>query len=124
MYEEFNQGGPSLSEAFRDERSELAELVLRIGEGLADRARGTAEPQALAEAESAVPLHARDRRRAGPGAPHQVAAAVEARRGAGGRPEVAGPQAGARRDGQGAGGRLGVARSTRLATAWSSSTPT
>ena len=57
MYEEFHQGGPGLSEAFRDERSELAELVLRIGEGLADRARGTAEPQALAEAESTVPLH-------------------------------------------------------------------
>ncbi len=32
--------------------------MLRIGEGLADRARATADPQALAEAESAVPLHA------------------------------------------------------------------
>ena len=58
MYSEFNQGGPGLTEAFRDERSELAELVLRIGEGLADRARGTADPQALAEADSTVPLHA------------------------------------------------------------------
>lgn len=58
MFEEFNRGGPELSEAFRDERMELAELVLRIGEGLADRARGTAEPKALEEAESAVPLHA------------------------------------------------------------------
>ncbi|HZW31477.1 MAG TPA: PQQ-binding-like beta-propeller repeat protein, partial [Isosphaeraceae bacterium] len=46
-------------EAFRDERADLAELVIRIGEGLADRARQTADPKALAEAESAVPLHAR-----------------------------------------------------------------
>src|SRR5262249_43602255 len=43
---------------FRDERVELAELIIRIGEGLADRARHTADPKALAEAESAVPLHA------------------------------------------------------------------
>jgi outer membrane protein assembly factor BamB len=46
-------------EAYRDERMDLAELVIRIGEGLADRARHTADPTALAEAESAVPLHAR-----------------------------------------------------------------
>jgi outer membrane protein assembly factor BamB len=46
-------------EAFRDVRSELGELVIQIGEGLADRARHTADAQALAEAESAVPLHAR-----------------------------------------------------------------
>jgi outer membrane protein assembly factor BamB len=58
MYEEFQQGGPDLSEAFLDEKTELAELVLRIGEGLADRARGVADPKALAEAESSVPLHA------------------------------------------------------------------
>src|SRR5262249_3096085 len=57
MYDEFNQGGPGLSDAFRDERNELADVVLRIGEGLADRARATAEPPALAEAESVVPLH-------------------------------------------------------------------
>ena len=44
---------------FRDEKTELAELVLRIGEGLADRAKRTVDPKALAEAESAVPLHAR-----------------------------------------------------------------
>jgi outer membrane protein assembly factor BamB len=43
---------------FRDERVELAELIIRIGEGLADRARHAADPKALAEAESAVPLHA------------------------------------------------------------------
>lgn len=58
MYDEFSQGGPELSDAFRDEKSELAELVLRIGEGLADRAKGGADPKALAEAESTVPLHA------------------------------------------------------------------
>ena len=109
MYEEFHQGGPGLSEAFRDERSELAELVIRIGEGLADRARGTAEPQALAEAESAVPLH-----REIAGEPAQALLtksrlAVQARRGPRRGPQVAGPQAGPGRDGPGAGRRLGVA---------------
>jgi outer membrane protein assembly factor BamB len=44
--------------AFRDQRVELSELVLRTGEALADRARQSADPKALAEAESAVPLHA------------------------------------------------------------------
>jgi outer membrane protein assembly factor BamB len=44
--------------AFRDERMELAELVIRIGEGLADRARQMADAKALAEADAAVPLHA------------------------------------------------------------------
>jgi outer membrane protein assembly factor BamB len=43
---------------FRDERVELADLVIRIGEGLADRARHAADEKALREAESAVPLHA------------------------------------------------------------------
>jgi outer membrane protein assembly factor BamB len=45
-------------EEFRDERAELAELVIRIGEGLADRARHAADPKTLEQAESAVPLHA------------------------------------------------------------------
>ncbi len=44
---------------FRDERMELAELVIRIGEGLADRARRSADEKSLQEAESAVSLHAR-----------------------------------------------------------------
>jgi outer membrane protein assembly factor BamB len=44
---------------FRDERVDLAELVIRIGEGLADRARRSADAKALEEAESAVPLHAK-----------------------------------------------------------------
>ncbi len=57
MMDEYGRGGRELSEAFRDEKMELGELVLRIGEGLADRARGTAEPKALAEAESSVTLH-------------------------------------------------------------------
>jgi outer membrane protein assembly factor BamB len=43
---------------FRDARVDLAELIIRAGEGLADRARHTADAKALAEAESAVPLHA------------------------------------------------------------------
>lgn len=43
---------------YRDERTELAELVIRIGEGLADRARRSADEKALGEAEAAVPLHA------------------------------------------------------------------
>ena len=45
-------------EEFRDVRPDLGELIIRIGEGLADRARHSADPKALAEAESAVPLHA------------------------------------------------------------------
>lgn len=44
---------------YRDEKTELGDLVIRIGEGLADRARRRVDAQALAEAESAVPLHAR-----------------------------------------------------------------
>ncbi len=44
---------------YRDEKTELAELVIRIGEGLADRAKRTVDPKSLAEAESAIPLHAR-----------------------------------------------------------------
>ena len=43
---------------FRDERVELADLVIRIGEGLADRARHAADAKALQEAESTVWLHA------------------------------------------------------------------
>ena len=43
---------------FRDERVELAELVIRIGEGLADRARRTADAKTLEEAAAIVPLHA------------------------------------------------------------------
>ncbi len=58
MYEDFGRGNLGPPEVFGDERTELGDLVLRIGEGLADRARGTADPKALAEAESAVPLHA------------------------------------------------------------------
>jgi len=45
-------------EEFRDERVDLAELIIRIGEALADRARVSADPKALAEAESTVSLHA------------------------------------------------------------------
>jgi outer membrane protein assembly factor BamB len=44
---------------FRDEQVELAEIILRIGEGIADRARRGPDPAALAEAESTVELHAR-----------------------------------------------------------------
>ncbi|MDG3003145.1 outer membrane protein assembly factor BamB family protein [Paludisphaera mucosa] len=44
---------------FRDEKSELADLTIRIGEGLADRAKRDVNAKALAEAESAIPLHAR-----------------------------------------------------------------
>lgn len=45
--------------AYRDSSAELAGLVLKAGEGLAERARATADPKVLAEAESAVALHAR-----------------------------------------------------------------
>ena len=44
---------------FRDEQVNLAELIIKIGEGLADRARQGADAKALAEAESVVGLHAR-----------------------------------------------------------------
>ena len=46
-------------EAYRDSSTELDELVLKTGEALADRARVSADAQALAGAESAVGLHAR-----------------------------------------------------------------
>ena len=42
---------------FRDSSSELDELVLRTGEALADRARVSADPKILTEAESTVTLH-------------------------------------------------------------------
>jgi outer membrane protein assembly factor BamB len=44
---------------YRDSSTELAELILKTAEALADRAKATADPKALAEAESAVALHAR-----------------------------------------------------------------
>jgi outer membrane protein assembly factor BamB len=44
---------------YRDSSPELEELVIRTGENLADRARLTADPKVLAEAESAVSLHAK-----------------------------------------------------------------
>jgi outer membrane protein assembly factor BamB len=46
-------------EEYRDVSADLGELVIKAGEGLADRARHSADAKALAEAESAVPLHAR-----------------------------------------------------------------
>lgn len=45
--------------AFRDASTELAELVLKTAEGLADRTRGSADARTLAQAESALALHAR-----------------------------------------------------------------
>jgi tetratricopeptide (TPR) repeat protein len=44
---------------FRDEQVNLAELIIKIGEGLADRARQGADAKSLGEAESVVGLHAR-----------------------------------------------------------------
>jgi outer membrane protein assembly factor BamB len=44
--------------AYRDASSELADLILQTAGGLAERARGTADARTLAEAESAVALHA------------------------------------------------------------------
>ncbi len=44
---------------FRDQRVDLSEQIIKIGEGLADRARRAADAQALSEAEQAVSLHAR-----------------------------------------------------------------
>jgi outer membrane protein assembly factor BamB len=44
---------------YRDVSTELAELVIRTGEELADRARAGADAEALAQAESTVALHAR-----------------------------------------------------------------
>ena len=45
--------------SYRDSSTELAELVLQTAQGLADRARGSADASTLAEAEAAVALHAR-----------------------------------------------------------------
>ena len=46
-------------ESYRDSSGELADLVLKTGEAIADRARVTADRISLKEAESAVTLHAR-----------------------------------------------------------------
>ena len=43
--------------AFKDSSGELDELVIKTGEGLADRAKSLADPKALAEAESTLELH-------------------------------------------------------------------
>ena len=43
--------------AFKDSSGELDELVIKTGEGLADRAKSLADPKALAEAESTLDLH-------------------------------------------------------------------
>jgi outer membrane protein assembly factor BamB len=45
--------------AFRDASTELAEQIIKTGENLADRAKLTADPKVLAEAESCVVLHER-----------------------------------------------------------------
>ncbi len=45
-------------EAYRDSKTDLADVILRIGEGLADRARRTADRKSLELAEDAVRLHA------------------------------------------------------------------
>src|SRR4029079_9881965 len=45
--------------AYRDVSTELAELVIKTGEALADRARIAAEAPLVAEAESALALHTR-----------------------------------------------------------------
>jgi hypothetical protein len=45
--------------SFRDSSTELADLILKTAEGLAERTRSSADPKTLAEAESAVALHAR-----------------------------------------------------------------
>ncbi|WP_165219306.1 outer membrane protein assembly factor BamB family protein [Aquisphaera insulae] len=50
--------GVGAEPAFRDSRPELADQVIRIGEGLADRARRSADEKSLREAESVVSLHA------------------------------------------------------------------
>jgi outer membrane protein assembly factor BamB/TolA-binding protein len=44
---------------FRDEKADLGELIIKVGEGLADRARQATDPKSLAEAEDSVALHAR-----------------------------------------------------------------
>jgi outer membrane protein assembly factor BamB len=45
--------------AYRDSSTELADLILKTAEGLAERARGSADSKTLAEAESALALHAK-----------------------------------------------------------------
>ncbi len=52
-------------ESYRDSSTELAELVVKTGEMLADRARTTGDAKALGEAESAVGLHAKVAGKAG-----------------------------------------------------------
>ncbi len=109
MYQEFGVGEDAGSE-FRDQRGELGDLVLRIGEGLADRARSTADPQALAEAESAVTLHAQVAGESAPSFLTNSRLPFEAGRGAGGGQEVPDPHRGTRRHGRGPERRRGLTR--------------
>ena len=95
---------------FRDERTELAELVIRIGEGLADRARRSADEKSLQEAEPAVPLHARIAGEPAPTFLKRSRLPEPARRGPGRGPQGPDSRGGARRDGPGARQRLGVRR--------------
>jgi outer membrane protein assembly factor BamB len=46
-------------EEFRDVRVDLAELIIKVGEGLADRARQSADQKSLDEAQASIALHAR-----------------------------------------------------------------
>ena len=87
--------------AFRDEQVNLAELIIKIGEGLADRARLGADAEGPGRGGNGRWLARRGRRRAGPVVFEQVAAAVQADRGAGRREEGAGPCGGACQDGPG-----------------------
>ena len=77
---------------FRDEQVNLAELIIKIGEGLADRARQGADAKALAEAESVVGLHAQVAGEPAPAFLESVAAAGQAGRGPGRRAQGAGPR--------------------------------
>ena len=94
---------------FRDEQINVAELISKIGEGLADRARQGADAKSLAEAETAVPLHAKVAGEPGVAFLNALSAACEADRGASGRQEVAGSCAGARQHGPGHEGICGIA---------------
>ena len=89
-------------EEFRDVRADLAELIIRVGEGLADRRAELGGPQGAGRGRIGGLAARPGRRRAGPGVPEPIAAAGQAGRGPGGRPE--GPDSLRRlaRDGPGA----------------------
>ncbi len=78
--------------SYRDVSNELAELILKTAEALADRARVTADAGPFADGRGGVSLHANGGRQGGRGVPGTIAGTGQAGRGPGGGPQGCGPR--------------------------------